>query len=138
MVVRLYARLDNPDGKLIPGVFARIELQLESEQSVLLVHEAAVMAQLNTRYVYTVGEGGVTHFTPVQLGDRVGDLRVVQAGLTGEEQIAITNLKKIFFLVCPYSPFPAIWRPQLRWRHLQVRQQQQKKRQHLRHQTTAQ
>ena len=105
-VVRLYARLDNPAGQLIPGVFARIQLQLEDERPVLLVHEAAVMAQLNMRYVYSVGEGGVTAFTPVQLGERIGDLRVVESGLNGEEQIAVTNLKKIFYPGMPVQPIP--------------------------------
>ena len=105
-VVRLYARIDNPQGQFIPGVFARIQLQLEEPRDVLLINERAVMAQLNSRYVYTVGEGGVTMFTPVKLGERMGDLRVVESGLTGEEQIAVTNLKKIFFPGMPVQPVP--------------------------------
>ena len=51
-------------------------------------------------------EGGVTKLTPITLGRREGPLRVITAGLKGDEQIAITNLKKIFYPGMPVKPVP--------------------------------
>ena len=104
--VRLYARQSNPGGQLLPGIFARIELHLEEPGEQILVNEKSILAQLNGRFVYTVGEGGVTSIAPVTLGKRHGDLRVVTSGLTGDEQVLLTNVKKIFFPGMPVSPIP--------------------------------
>jgi multidrug efflux system membrane fusion protein len=104
--IRLYARLDNDDGSLLPGVFARLALHLQEPSEQLLIHEATVLSQLNSRFVYAVNSEGVTEMRPVQLGDRRGNLRVVVAGLDGNEQIALTNLKKIFFPGMPVSALP--------------------------------
>ena len=104
--VRLFARVDNADGVLLPGVFAQAELHLQAAEEQLLIHEATVMSQLNSRYVYTVDDNGVTSIAPVQLGRRHGALRLVTAGLTGDENIALTNLKKIFFPGMPVAALP--------------------------------
>ena len=53
----------------------------------MLIHEAAVMAQLNSRYVYLVDDNGVTSIAPVTLGERHGQLRVVNGGLTGNNAL---------------------------------------------------
>ena len=74
-VVRLFLRLANPDGHLIPGVFTRVRMQLEPEADVLMVHEHAVQSHMTGRFVYTVDANGITAMTPIQLGARIGNLR---------------------------------------------------------------
>jgi multidrug efflux system membrane fusion protein len=72
---------------------------------VLLVHEQAILAQLATRYVLTVGEQGVTAFRPVQVGQAHGEMREV-SGLAPNDVIVATNLAKVFFPGMPVAGKP--------------------------------
>jgi len=105
--MRLYAELANPAGILTPGAFARIAVEIAPPRPVLLVHERAILAQLATRYVLTVDAQGGTAFRPVQLGERVGELRMVTGGVGPDDRIAVNNLAKIFFPGMPVTPVPA-------------------------------
>ena len=104
--IRVRARIANADRRLTPGAFARVRMETGPSRPVLLIHERAVQAQLNTRYVYGVDINGVTSFRPVQLGAAVGDLRVVEHGLTAEDQLVVVGLAKIFYPGMPVSPKP--------------------------------
>lgn len=102
--IRVRARIANADRRLTPGAFARVRMETGPSRPVLLIHERAVQAQLNTRYVFGVDAKGVTSFRPVQLGAAVGDLRVVEHGLTAENQIVVVGLAKIFYPGMPVNP----------------------------------
>ncbi|GDY11530.1 MexE family multidrug efflux RND transporter periplasmic adaptor subunit [Planctomycetota bacterium] len=105
--IRIRASLPNPAGKLTPGAFARVQIELEPPRPVLLVNERAVLAQLATRYVLTVDDQGATAFRPVQLGASIDGLRVVVGGLGPNDRIAVNNLSKIFFPGMPVTAVPA-------------------------------
>lgn len=105
--IRIRASIPNPDGVLVPGAFARVQLETAAPREVLLVNERAVQAQLNSRYVYTVDAAGITSIRPVTLGESVGPFRIVNEGLQASDQIAITNISKIFFPGAPVTPVPA-------------------------------
>ena len=102
--IRVRARIPNADRRLTPGAFARVQMETGPSRPVLLVHERAVQAQLNTRYVFGVDKDGVTSFRPVQLGAAVGDLRVVEHGLSAEDQVVVVGLAKIFYPGMPVNP----------------------------------
>ncbi len=109
--MRLRASVPDPDRRLTPGAFARVELELEAPHPHLLVHERAVQAQAATRFVRVLGTatGGApspTIIRPVQLGARVGELRVIDSGLAEGEVIVVTNLAKILFPGMPVVPMP--------------------------------
>lgn len=105
--IRIRAQMPNTDQVLTPGAFARIELEVAPARPVLLINERAVLAQLTTRYVFAVDEKGITSFRPVQLGEAVGALRVVNGGLAPTDKIAVNNLAKIFYPGMPVTALPA-------------------------------
>ena len=102
--IRVRARIPNVDRRLTPGAFARVQMETGPSRPVLLIHERAVQAQLNTRYVFAVDADGVTSFRPVQLGAAVGNLRVVEHGLTAKNHIVVVGLAKIFYPGMTVSP----------------------------------
>jgi membrane fusion protein (multidrug efflux system) len=67
--VRLRARIPNPDGKLSPGLFARVEIIIERRDNAILIPESAVFADGQGRYVYRVLDGRAVQ-TKVELGQR--------------------------------------------------------------------
>ena len=105
--IRVRASLDNPVRTLTPGAFARVQLELEAPKHTLLVNERVVLAKMTTRFVYVVGPNGITEFRPVQLGEYIGALRVVDIGLGADDKIVVNNLAKIFYPGAPVAPIPA-------------------------------
>lgn len=105
--IRIRARLTSPDLRLTPGAFAHVRIDIAPPRPVVLIHERAVLSQLETRYVLTVDDQGVTGFRPVKLGDSVGHLRVVESGLKPDERIVVLGLAKVFYPGMIVDPGPA-------------------------------
>jgi membrane fusion protein (multidrug efflux system) len=76
--VRLRARIPNPEGKLSPGLFARVQIVIEQRDNAILIPESAVFADGQGRYVYRVLDGRAVQ-TKVELGQR----RPGQVEITG-------------------------------------------------------
>lgn len=105
--IRVRAKLPNPTRSLTPGAFARVRLETGAVKPVVLIHERAILSQLNTRYVLGVKDTGETVFRPVRLGAAVGDLRIVEDGLSPQDKIVVVGLAKIFYPGMPVSPVSA-------------------------------
>ena len=76
--VKLRAQIGNPDGRLRPGQFARLQLESAGDAQALLVPEQALMQQGETRFVYTV-VGGKAKKTEIKTGLRVpGKVEVIE------------------------------------------------------------
>lgn len=102
--IRGRALIDNPDGYLIPGLFARVRLLGSGEYEALLIHEAAVLNDQDRKYVYVVTEEGQAVRRDITLGREVEGLRVVTSGLNAGEQIVVNGVRKIFFSGAPVAP----------------------------------
>lgn len=88
------ARLDNPDGRLRPGMFARVTLLVSSKSDALLIPEQALLARGGKSFVYTVEDGRAVE-TEVQIGQRKpGEVEVV-AGLREGQTIVTSGLQRI-------------------------------------------
>ena len=85
-MVRLKAQLENHDGRLWPGQFAFISLQLSVQQNALLIPTQAV--QLGQQpAVYVVQPDGQAVRRPVTLGATIGRLVVVTTGVAEGERV---------------------------------------------------
>jgi multidrug efflux system membrane fusion protein len=98
------ALIENPDGYLIPGLFARVRLLGSGEYKALLIHEAAVLTDQNRKFVYVVGEDNTAVRRDVRLGREIDGLRVVDSGLSAGEQVVVNGVRKIFFSGAPVVP----------------------------------
>ncbi|MCL4180941.1 MAG: efflux RND transporter periplasmic adaptor subunit [Verrucomicrobia bacterium] len=85
----------NPDGRLVPGLFARVTVVVEMKEPRVLVPETAVGAQQGTRYVFVVGRDNKVEHRQVALGERRGNDRVIASGLQSGESIVINGLQRV-------------------------------------------
>lgn len=94
--VRMRAVVDNKNGELTPGLFARVQIGAEanSAQSVL-IHETAVGTDQNRKYVYVLGEGNKAEYRVVELGQSIDGLRVARTGLKPGERIVVNGLQRV-------------------------------------------
>lgn len=87
--------LPNPDGRLAPGMFARVTVIADTPEPRVLIPEIAIGARQGTRYVLVVDqENKITH-RPVVLGERRGAERVVAQGLVSGEAIVVNGLQRL-------------------------------------------
>ena len=91
------ARVANPDGKLLPGMFATLELILTIREEALVIPEAALFRLLpeDSAMVYVVDEEGVAQLRTIKIGARLARLVEARAGLAEGEQVIVEGYQKI-------------------------------------------
>jgi RND family efflux transporter MFP subunit len=85
--------LPNPDGKMLPGLYARVRVPLERRAS-LLVPEVAIGHDQQGAYVLVVNEKNVVERRNVTTGPAVESRRAIDGGLTGEDWVIVNGLLK--------------------------------------------
>lgn len=93
--VLVRAQVPNPNGKLKPGLFARVSVQLDSRASAIVIPEQAIVPQGRDAFVYKVLDGGATALTKVELGGRrPGEVEIV-AGLAPGDTVVTEGAMKL-------------------------------------------
>ncbi|OOV87101.1 efflux RND transporter periplasmic adaptor subunit [Oceanospirillum linum] len=91
--VKVVASLPNDSGKLRPGLFARVNLNLETIEDALLLQEEALVPQGNVQLVYVLEEGKVA-IRPVVTGIRErGRVQVLQGVKAGDIVVTAGQMK---------------------------------------------
>lgn len=93
--VLLKARFDNGDRQLWPGQFVRVELELFREPSAVLVPSTAVQTGQSGTFVFTIDENGKAVLRPITAGRVVGELTVVEQGLSVGERVVTDGQAKL-------------------------------------------
>jgi RND family efflux transporter MFP subunit len=89
------AIVPNSDLLLTPGGFARVRLSVSTPRPVLLVPDAAVLADQSDHIVLVDGPNDVATPRQVQLGDLRGGLRVIRAGLAPTDKVIIDGIPSV-------------------------------------------
>jgi len=85
--------MTNPAGRFTPGQFGRVRL-LGPQRAVVMAPETAIGADQSRKYVLVVGPKDVVEYRQVQLGQKVGDLRIIRSGLGRADRIIINGLQR--------------------------------------------
>ena len=93
--IRGRAEFTNPDGRLTPGMFGRIQLAVSAPAEALLVPDNAVATEQVRKFVYTLGADNVATPKYVTLGQLVDGLRVITAGLDANDTVIINGLMRV-------------------------------------------
>jgi len=94
--VRLRVTIANKDGRFWPGLFVRVRLLLDTLKGALLVPAAAPQVSPQGLVVYVVGADGTAQMRPVKLGQRQGDLVVVDEGLAAGDRVIVDRNLTVF------------------------------------------
>jgi multidrug efflux system membrane fusion protein len=93
--LRIRAKLNNPGGAVIPGMYGTATLTLGEEKNAVLVRDEAIGADQGQRFVLVVDEKNTLQYRAVTLGAREGDLRVVKSGISGADRIVVNGLFRL-------------------------------------------
>ncbi len=91
----LKAAFANPDGILIPGMFARVKIAGAPVKNAVLVPQRAVQQVLDKTLVTVVGADNKAEPRAVTLGDKVGSFWLVKDGLTVNDTVVVEGLTKV-------------------------------------------
>ena len=89
--VTLRATLPNPDHRFWPGRFVNVRLLLGMVQGAVLVPSSAPQMSANGSYVYVIKPDMKAEQRTVSLGQRQGDLIVVEKGVAAGEKVVING-----------------------------------------------
>ncbi len=83
----------NPEGKILPGLYARVHVPVSKGPALLVPLEAIGYDQRGS-YVLVVDERNLVQRVGVKTGTQVDRLQVIGAGLTGKEWIVVKGVQK--------------------------------------------
>lgn len=84
----------NPKQLLVPGMFAKIVAVGETRQGAVLIPQRAVQEMLGKTFVTVVGGNSEAVTKPVKLGPKVGNLQIVEEGLTSQDVVVVEGFMK--------------------------------------------
>jgi membrane fusion protein (multidrug efflux system) len=94
--VTIRALVPNPDGRLLPGMFVRAQLEEGTREDAILVPQIALRRDAQGRAsVFVVGADGKVELRPVEAPRAVGNKWLVTEGLAPGERIVVEGLQKV-------------------------------------------
>ena len=88
------AIFDNKDGKLLPGLFARVRTPVEKLDKAILVPDPAIGTSQEGRYLLVVGPDNVVQRRNVKTGDREGPYRIVESGIDPGDWVVTEGVQR--------------------------------------------
>ncbi|WP_289048953.1 efflux RND transporter periplasmic adaptor subunit [uncultured Acidaminococcus sp.] len=91
----LKAEFPNPNGTLLPGMFANLTVTGSLVPNAILVPQRAVTDVMYKHFVYVINDDNTVSMKEVQLGARIGKLWLVKSGLDGTETVVVEGVQKL-------------------------------------------
>jgi RND family efflux transporter MFP subunit len=86
------AILKNDKDALLPGYFVRVRVPLGEQPGMLLVPDRAIGSDQSGQYVLVAGKDDIVEQRGIQIGQLVGNLRVVTSGITADDRVIVSGL----------------------------------------------
>ncbi|EHP38041.1 multidrug transport protein [Cupriavidus basilensis OR16] len=93
--IRVRAVFDNPDGRLLPGLYARIKLGGGTPHPVVLINDRAIGTDQGKKFVLVLDGANKLAYREVTLGPSYDGLRVIRQGLKADEKIVVNGLQRV-------------------------------------------
>jgi len=85
------ALVPNADGRILPGLFARVRLPASAEYPAVLISEQAIGTDQNQKYVLTLSSSNTAEYRPIKLGPQHDGKRVIREGLKPGEDVIVAS-----------------------------------------------
>jgi multidrug efflux system membrane fusion protein len=93
--ILLRAVFPNADGRIVPGLFARIRVPLSERHPAFLVEERAIGTDQAQKFVLTLTSTNTVAYRQVHLGPSFEGRRIVRSGLQGSEKVVVNGLQRV-------------------------------------------
>ena len=93
--IKIQGIFPNPDDILRPGLYAKIRSATDVRKDALLVPQGAVLETQGQYQVGVVGADNKVTLRMVKIGKQVGDLRIIDEGVSVGERVITEGLQKV-------------------------------------------
>lgn len=93
--ITVVSYFQNPTNLLRPGLYAKVRVATETKKGALLVPQRAVQELQGIYRVAIVNQDDTVEFRTVQVGERIGSLWIIDAGLKPGENVVVEGLQKV-------------------------------------------
>jgi membrane fusion protein (multidrug efflux system) len=93
--IEVRATVPNPDGTLRPGLFAKVSLIVDRQETIL-IPEQAIIPKDGQFFVMRVIEGNIVEMLPVKMGQRRPGLVQIHEGLSAGDTLIVAGQIKLF------------------------------------------
>ncbi len=93
--IRVRAVFQNEDGRLLPGLYAKVKLGGGAPHAAVLVNDRAVGTDQGKKFVLVVDKANKLVYREVELGPNHDGLRVIRKGLKPGENIVVNGLQRV-------------------------------------------
>jgi RND family efflux transporter MFP subunit len=90
--ILLRAVVPNPDGRIVPGLFARLRVPGSAKYPALLVDERAIGTDQAQKFVLALTPTNTVTYRPVKVGPALDGKRIVRDGLQAGERVVLDIL----------------------------------------------
>ena len=91
----IQASFPNPSRLLRPGLYAKVRLQLTVAEDALLVPQRSLIELQGQYSVMVVDEDNTVVTRPIEVGQRIGDMILVEEGLSPGDKVVVDALQKV-------------------------------------------
>jgi RND family efflux transporter MFP subunit len=91
--IEIRGKLANEDNSILPGMFVKIRVPAGIKKNAVLIKNKAIGTNLAGKYVMVVGEGNVAKQIKIEVAENIDGMRVVESGLTGDEQYITSGIQ---------------------------------------------
>ena len=92
--IQVRAVFPNPDHVLLPGLFARIRVPIDTRENALLVPDSALGADQQGRFVLVVNDKNTVDYHAVEIGFLIQGMRVIKSGVTPKDRIIVKGVQR--------------------------------------------
>jgi multidrug efflux system membrane fusion protein len=93
--VRVRAVFANPEGVLMPGQFARLQMGQPKMEPALVISERAIGTDQNKKFVMLVDAENKANYREIELGPITEGMRVITQGLKPGDRIIVNGLQRV-------------------------------------------
>ncbi len=93
--IQMRAEFANPQQRLLPGQYVRIQLSGQEIPEAVVIPTTALMQSSQGRYVFTLNAENKATIAIVQVAEVAGTRAILSAGLKSGDRIIIDNLQKV-------------------------------------------
>ncbi len=93
--ILLRAVFPNDNGRILPGLFARIRIPLSEKHEAILVDERAVGTDQAQKFVLTLSPTNTVQYQAVDLGPLMNGKRIVRTGLAVGQKIVVNGMARV-------------------------------------------
>ena len=85
----------NEDGRIVPGLFARIRIPLSEKHEAILVDERAIGTDQAQKFVFTLSPTNTVQYQAVQIGPVLDGKCIVRSGLAVGDKIVVNGMARV-------------------------------------------